>query len=157
MNPMRTSSLTRFSIGGIPIDTRGEMLHSQVRYFDGKKRRAGLPQDVAALVNRIESEWIEVELVNLHLTESRSLIVQGGAYGEHHIQSVEFTPEAKRDPSVSSRRSRGDENDQSEPKMSKDVDGIAFAVKLDPGSASTIRIYLDRYSNKPSFAFPWDR
>jgi len=157
MNPMRTSSLNRFSIGGIPIDTRGEMLHSQVRYFDGENRRAGLPQDVAALVKRIEPDWIEVEVVNLNVTESRSLIVQGGAYGEHRIQSVEFTKKAKTAPSSRSRRSRRDNNEQTAAKVSKEVDGIAFAVKLDPGSASTIRIHLDRHSNQPSYAFPWDR
>ncbi len=136
MNPMITSNLNRFSVGGIPVHVRGEMLHSQVRYFDGESRRAGLPQDVAALVKRIEPDWIEVEIINLNLIESRSLIVQGGAYGEHRIQSVEFTKEAR---------------------ASKEVDGIAFAVELDPGSGSTLRIYLDRHSNKPSYAFPWDR
>ncbi|GAB5558972.1 MAG: hypothetical protein SynsKO_06190 [Synoicihabitans sp.] len=136
MNPVRTSSLNRFSIGGIPIDTRGEMLHSQVRYFDAQKRRAGLPPDVAALVKRIEPEWIEVEVVNLDVIEPRSLIVQGGAYGEHRITKVEFVDEAK-------------EN--------TDVDGIAFVVQLSPGSGSTLRLYLDRHSNQPSFVFPWDR
>ncbi len=156
MNPMRTSSLTRFSIGGIPIDTRGEMLHSQVRYFDGENRRAGLPQDVAALVNRIEPDWIEVEVVNLNVTETRSLIVQGGAYGEHRIQSVAFTKSAKSQP-PGDRRSGRSGSDNDETKVSKEVDGIAFGVRLDPGSASTIRIHLDRYSNQPSYAFPWDR
>ena len=157
MNPMRTSSLNRFSIGGIPIDTRGEMLHSQVRYFDGENQRSGLPQDVAALVKRIEPDWIEVEVVNLHVTQSRSLIVQGGAYGEHRIQSVEFTKAAGPHQPVGNPRSGEVYEDDEGMKDSKEVDGIAFAVKLDPGSTSTIRIYLDRYSNKPSFAFPWDR
>jgi len=156
-NPVRTSSLTRFSIGGIPIDTRGEMLHSQVRYFDCEKRRAGLPQDVAALVKRIESDWIEVEVVNLHVTEPRSLIVQGGAYGEHRIQKVEFTKAAGVAQPVGSPRPEEAYDDDEGVKSSEEVDGVAFVVKLEPGSASTLRIHLDRYSNQPSFVFPWDR
>lgn len=156
MNPMRTSSLTRFSIGGIPIDTRGEMLHSQVRYFDGENRRAGLPQDVAALVKRIEPDWIEVEVVNLNVTESRSLIVQGGAYGEHRIQTVAFTKAAEPQPPGDRGSRRSDDNNDGT-KVSKEVNGIAFAVKLDPGSATTLRIHLDRYSNQPSYDFPWDQ
>lgn len=157
MNPMRTSSLTRFSIGGIPIDTRGEMLHSQVRYFDGENRRAGLPADVAALVTRIEPDWIEVEVVNLNVTDSRSLIVQGGAYGEHHIQKVEFTKTAEKQSPVDNPSPRGSSHDLADTKTSQEVGGIAFAVNLEPSAASTIRIYLDRHSIQPSYAFPWDR
>lgn len=157
MNPMRTSSLTRFSIGGIPIDVRGEMLHSQVRYFDAENRRAGLPADVAALVTRIEPDWIEVEVVNLNVTDSRSLIVQGGAYGEHRIQRVEFTKTAEKQSPVDNPSPRGASDDLADTKTSIEVGGIAFAVNLEPGAASTIRIYLDRHSNQPSYTFPWDR
>ncbi len=83
MDPMVVENLTRFSVGGIPVQIRGEMLHSQLRYFDGQGRRPGLPADVSALVSRIERDWVEVELVNLNVTESRQLVIQGGAYGEH--------------------------------------------------------------------------
>ena len=157
MNPMITRNLNRFSIGGIPIDTKGEMLHSQVRYFDGERKCSGLPKDVAALVTRIEPDWIEVEIVNLNQVESRSLVVQGGAYGEHRIQSVEFTKTAEKQSPVENPSPREASNDQNDTKVSKEVRGIAFTVNLDPASASTIRIHLERYSNQPSYAFPWDR
>ncbi len=111
---------------------------------------------MAALVKRIERDWIEVEVVNLNLTESRSLIVQGGAYGEHRIQSVEFTKAAEQQP-PGDRRSRRSDNDNDGTKIRKEVDGIAFAVKLDPSAASTLRIHLERYSNQPSYNFPWNR
>lgn len=97
-DPMVTRNLNRFSTGGIPIHVRGEMLHSQVRYFDGHQHKSGLPQDVAALVTRIEPGWIELEVINLNVAEPRRLIIQGGAYGEHRIETVEFvrTAEAQR-------------------------------------------------------------
>ncbi|MDA9764507.1 hypothetical protein N9C83_04010 [Opitutales bacterium] len=157
MNPMVTRNLNRFSIGGIPIDTRGEMLHSQLRYFDGESKRSGLPKDVATLVTRIEPDWIEVEIVNLNQIESRSLIVQGGTYGEHRIQSVDYTKANEKQSPVENPSPRESFNDQADTKGSKEIDGIAFTVNLEPATASTLRIYLDRYSNKPSYAFPWDR
>ncbi len=157
VEPMITSNLNRLSVGGIPVDVRGEMLYSQVRYFDGKRRRAGLPKDVAALVKRIERDWVEVEVVNLNVTEPRSLVVQGGAYGEHRIRRVEFEKAAEIQPPVGNPSPRRAYNETEETKASVEVSGIAFAVDLDPGSGSTLRIYLDRNSSKPSYDFPWDR
>ena len=66
------------------------MLYSQVRYFDGESGRSGLPPDVAALVTRIEKDWIEIEVINLNAFEPRQLIIQGGAYGEHRLLSVDY-------------------------------------------------------------------
>lgn len=157
VEPMATGSLNRLSVGGIPIDVRGELLYSQVRYFDAENLRAGLPEHVAALVRRIEKDWVEVELVNLDVIRPRSLIVQGGAYGEHRIQKVEFTKAARVQSPVGNPSPRQSYNEQVSTKVSKDVDGIAFSVKLDAGSSSTLRIHLDRNSNQPSYAFPWDR
>lgn len=157
VEPMVTSSLNRFSIGGLPIDVRGEMLYSQVRYFDGEHRRAGLPQDVATLVSRIERDWIEVEIVNLSVTEARTLVIQGGAYGEHRIQSVDFVKVAETQPPVGNPSPRQNFNRLVEAKESKEIGGIALTVLLEPGSGSTLRIHLDRNSNQPSYDFPWDR
>lgn len=157
VEPMATGSLNRLSVGGIPIDVRGEMLYSQVRYFDAESRRAGLPEDVAALVKRIEKDWVEVELVNLSVIEPRSLIVQGGAYGEHRIRTVDFTKTARVQLPVGNPSPRQDYNEQVSAEVSKEVDGIAFSVKLDAGSSSTLRIHLDRNSSQPSYTFPWDR
>ena len=59
------------------------MLYSQVRYFDGERRRAGLPPDVAALVTRIEKDLIELEVVNLNAAESRQLVEEYAKFLEN--------------------------------------------------------------------------
>jgi len=162
VEPMITGGLNQLSLGGIPIHRRGEMLHSQVRYFDGQHLQPGLPKDVSALVTRIESDWIEVELVNIHADEARRLVVQGGAYGEHLIENVSFAglmaetgltnteaPEA-----CAKNTSSVEALDTSN---SIDIQGIAFSIDLQPRSRSTLRIQLDRYANLPSYSFPWQR
>lgn len=130
-------SLVRLSLGGLHIDRRGEMLHSQVRYFDGARRRAGLPPDIAAIVTRIESDWIEVEVVNLSVYETRHLIIQAGAYGEHRFRSVA--------------------HQQGAGESSVRLDGPAFALEVAPGSGSTLKIQIERYVNQPSYDHPWNR
>jgi len=140
-DPVRMDSLVRLTIGGMPIHKRGEMLHAQVRYFDAQGKRSGLPAEVAALVTRIEKDWVEIELSNLNLFESRKLIIQGGTYGEHQIESIEYEALA---------------DDRTEIRMEQKIDARALAVELAPGAGSSIRLYLQRYANKPSYRFPWN-
>jgi len=47
------------------------------------EKRARVPEDVAALVSDMTDTKTVVTLVNLSKTDSRSVIVQGGTYGEH--------------------------------------------------------------------------
>ena len=63
-------------------------LHTQVRHFDPVRRRAGLPQDVAALVEQIRPETVVLTLVNTSPIYTRTVTVQMGAYGEHHGTTV---------------------------------------------------------------------
>ena len=74
-----------------------------------------------------------VTLVNLHASEARTLIVQGGAYGEHRIESVE-----------SAGRSHA-------PKAN------AFTVRLEPGAGSKLTLQMKRYAVAPTIALPWER
>ena len=88
-NPVATTALVNLTLGGNAPGSAGNVLHSRLRYFDSEKRRAGLPQDVAALVSKITAESVVVTLVNTSQTEARRVTVQAGAYGEHHFQQVE--------------------------------------------------------------------
>jgi hypothetical protein len=142
VDPILTDNLVRFSIGGLPIRRQGEMLHSQVRYFDGDRRCSGLPPDVAALVTRIEQDWIEIEVINLNAFEPRQLIVQGGAYGEHRFLSVDFLPLENLE-------------EQADYQSQKELDAAAFAINLAPGSGSKLKLNIRRYANQPSYDFPW--
>jgi hypothetical protein len=74
-----------------------------------------------------------VELVNTDRLEHKALLVQGGAYGEHQILEV------------------------SSPAGSQPVNQSFFRVELAPGSGATLRIAMKRFSNSPTYAFPWRR
>ena len=67
---------------------RAPALHCRLRYFDPARRRAGLPEDVAALVEKLSADEVTVTLVNLSPLHERTVTVQGGAYAEHQLQSV---------------------------------------------------------------------
>jgi len=90
-NPASVDSLLNLAMGAPHPDRGGNTLTAALRYFDAEARRPGLPPDVAALVTRITAEEVDVTLVNLDQLHPRSLLVQGGAYGEHQITSPEAT------------------------------------------------------------------
>ena len=132
-NPAATTALVNLTLGANEPGRAGNILHSQVRYFDPEKRRAGLPDDVAALVSKITPEGVTLTLVNTHQGEYRTVIVQAGAYGEHQFASV--ASGAK----------------------SADVDVTNLEIRLAPGAGDTMTISMRRYVNQPTLAFPWAR
>ena len=83
MNPATTDALVRLMLGGLPAGRTGYPLHCRLRYFDPTRRRAGLPEQVGALVERMTEDEVTVQLVNLDPANERTVIIQGGAYGEH--------------------------------------------------------------------------
>ena len=76
-NPAVVGTLVRLTLGGLVPKHQGEILHARVRYFDPVKRRPGLPDDVAALVDSLGESSTSLILVNLNQSEPRELIVQG--------------------------------------------------------------------------------
>ena len=131
-NTANETCLTQIMMGAL-TPRYGEPLHARVRYFDPTERRAGIPQDVAALVEGITDTTTTLSLANVNQVTTRQVIVQTGAYGEHQVTSVEFN---------------GDEYP---------VDRSFFTVELRPGTVSKIVIRLKRYVNQPTFTHPWDR
>ena len=51
-NPASVDSLIELALGGLPPKNRGKLLMCRLRYFDPARRRAGLPEDVAALIDK---------------------------------------------------------------------------------------------------------
>ena len=90
LNPVTTTALIQLTQGGMEPDRRGNLVNSRLRYFDPARKRAGLPEDVGALVSEMSDTGTVVTLVNLNTTTPRTLVVQGGAYGEHVIESVDW-------------------------------------------------------------------
>jgi hypothetical protein len=130
-NPVNAGTLVNLTTGGNNPENAGNSLHCRVRYFDPANERAGLPGDVAALVHKVSKNGIELTLVNTNPNESRSVILQAGAYGEH--QFVEATLGEER---VS-------------------VNSKTLSVGLAPGSGSKIVLGMNLYRNTPNLALPW--
>ncbi|MCC7370488.1 MAG: hypothetical protein IT306_18840 [Chloroflexi bacterium] len=133
MNPATIGALTQLMLGGLPTGRDVHVLHARLRYFDPANRRAGLPEHVAALVERMSADSVTVQLVNLDPLESKTVIVQGGAYGEHQITSVRV--EGAAEPAT--------------------VDAPTFVVRLGPSAGTRLVVGQQRFANQPTLAFPW--
>ena len=142
-NPASVTALTQLMEGGLYIQhpawaktspaQGGALLFCRLRYFDPDSRRAGIPEDVAALVEAISDTTVTVTLVNLNPSESRRVTVQGGAYGEHQVLSI------------------------SDGKATQPVNDRAFTVRLAPGAGSKLIVTVKRFTNSPTLDLPWGR
>ena len=109
----------------------GGLVNARLRYFDPERKRAGIAEDVAALVSELSDRRTTVTLVNLNASRSRTVIVQGGAYGEHQLVSV--TQGARTIP----------------------IDSPHLTIRLAPGSGQTLVLSMRRYANTPTALHPW--
>src|SRR5206468_4409526 len=87
-NPAATESLVQLMWGALMPGRPGGLVNARLRYFDPERKRAGVPEDVAALISELSDTSTTVTLVNLSSSQARTLIVQSGAYGEHQLVSV---------------------------------------------------------------------
>jgi hypothetical protein len=130
-NPASVDALRQLMMAGLDPGRGGGPLHCRLRYFDPLQRRAGVPEDVAALVDENSVDQIGVTLVNISQSESRDVIVQGGAYGEHRLVFARVGGERY------------------------DIDASSIRVTLAPGCGQRLELVFDRYANQPTLKFPW--
>jgi len=109
----------------------GALQFSRLRYFDPERRRAGVPEDVAVLIDGWSADHVSVTFVNLNQSKARSLIVQGGAYAEHQLVSV------------------------SDGTTTTKLDAPHFPLRLSPGAGARLTIRMKRHVNDPTLHFPW--
>jgi hypothetical protein len=131
LNPVTTTALIQLTQGGMEPDRRGNLVNSRLRYFDPARKRAGLPEDVGALVSEMSDAGTVVTLVNLNTTTPRTLVVQGGAYGEHVIESVEANGKTVA------------------------VGKPNFTVTLSPGAGGKLTLKMKRYAGDATVKFPF--
>ncbi len=132
-NPAATESLVQLMWGALMPGRSGGLLNARLRYFDPDRKRAGIPEDVAALVSELTDTRTTVTLINLSASQPRTLIVQGGGYGEHQLLSV----------------TRGG--------TTTAIDSPLLAVRLEPGCGDTLVLSMKRYANTPTVLHPWQR
>lgn len=131
MNPVATDALSKLTLGAY-LSGNIWSLNSRVRYFDPERGRAGLPEDVAALIEKLEPESATLTLVNVNQIEPRTVIVQAGGYGEHQFTTA--LSAGKILPAV----------------------GRWITVCLAPGAGGRLTLRMKRYANQPSVVEPWD-
>jgi hypothetical protein len=130
LNPASVDSLIELALGGLPPKNHGGLLFCTLRYFNPARRRAGLPEDVAALIDKLDADETAVTLVNTSSVHERTVLVQAGGYAEH--QFVEARLRGKTTP----------------------IDGAHVAVRLAPGSGERVVLKMRRFVNAPTLAQP---
>jgi hypothetical protein len=107
------------------------VLNCRLRYFDPFARRAGIPEDLAALVDSLTPDSASVTLVNVNQLEPRTVIIQAGGYAEHQFTSVTH-------------------DGQTLP-----LKGPHLTLSLAPGSGTRLILQMRRHTNQPTMQFPW--
>ena len=92
-----------------------------------------MPEDVAALVSGLSDTRATVTLVNLSRSRARTVIVQGGGYGEHQLIGV----------------TRGGK--------ATEIHSPLLTVRLEPGCGEKLELTMRRYANVPTVLHPWHR
>ncbi len=142
-NPATITALMHQTMGAIHIGRPawskssayigGSPLYARVRHFDPERKRAGLPEDMAALVTEMTDDMTALTIVNTGMVFDRDIVIQGGGYGEHQINSITVNGESKK------------------------VDQSYLRLKVPAHSSITIQMQMSRYKNSPTLLFPWDR
>ena len=132
-NPAAIESLVQLMWGGLMAGRSGNLINARFRYFDPDRKRAGVPDDVAALVSDLSDTQATLTLVNLSPSQPRTVVVQGGGYGEHQLVAVR----------------RGDKTIS--------IDSPLLTVHVSPASGETLVVEMRRYANTPTVEHPWNR
>jgi len=132
-NPAATEALVQLMWGALLPGREGGLVNARLRYFDPERRRAGVPADVAALVSELSDSRTVVTVINLNPSQPRTVIVQGGGYGEHQLLSVTAGAETTR------------------------IDAPLVTVRLEPGCGQQLVFEMRRYANQPTVRHPWHR
>ena len=154
LNPVTTEALVQLTLGAPQVVYYGGMLLCSVRYYDVRRRRPGLPEDVAALVHNVEAECVVLTLINLNPLASRELIVQAGGLGEHEFVKARYDLRTSDWPGVV--------GEYAAPKLETQTEDVAiggryFQVNLPPATQIMLELTLRRLVNAPSYQnMPWE-
>ena len=138
INPVVCEPLLQLTTGTPGVIYHGGLCHARIRHFDPVNYRPGLPDSVAALVSRVRPDSVDLELVNTHAEETREVVVQAGAFGEHVFTRIAAPGEAG-------------------PVFSEGAEGSPFfRAVLRPSSTLRLSLSMHLFARRPSYAFPWE-
>jgi hypothetical protein len=134
LNPVVSEGMVQMAMGTPAALYNGGLLQTHLFYFDPHRQRPGLPEHVAALVDRASNDSVRVHLVNTNPVEAVPVVLQAGAFGEHRFGEALF-----------------DANGLSQQVA---VDGRHLRVDLGPAVSLVIELSLTRYAHRPSYGRP---
>ena len=152
LNPVTTEALIQLTLGAPQMLYNGGLLLAPIRHFDPDSDRPGLPPDVAALVESVEGERVDLHLVNLSALSERTVRVQAGTLGEHEFSQVRYNRIVSEYP--------GPVGDYATPEVvtgseTAQINDIYVDVALPPGTEIRLSLGLRRHVNPPSYAVSW--
>jgi hypothetical protein len=135
-NPIYFEGLYQL-ISGAPMHiSHGGLQFGKVRYFDGQRKRSGLPENVSAMVNQISSDHIRVQIINLNENQSRTLTLQAGNFAENRFDSVEISTEDGQVQRIK-------------------IDNKWFTLEIGPLAGATLDFKYSRYLHQPTYETPF--
>ena len=130
INPVHTEALVQLTCGGPQIIYHGGLLHVRLRFFSADDPRPGLPEGVAALVDRMDENGVRLQLVNTDTKRGHRMVVQAGAFAEHGFTRV------------------------STAEMTTDLSSPHFQVSLRPAESVALELSMKRFASSPSYEQP---
>ncbi|MGG1910280.1 hypothetical protein AB1285_25835 [Microbacterium sp. NRRL B-14842] len=146
-----TEVLTQLVSGAPQVLYNGGLGFTALRYEDVDRARPGLPEDVAALVHRLDDHGIGVQLVNASAVHTRTVRLRGGRFGLDRIVQVTATGE---EPGFLARR-LGHLHGPGRPARHHDVDvDDDLVVTLPPAHSADLDLTIARATGSPRHLFP---
>jgi hypothetical protein len=147
-NPILTEALVQLTLGAPQIIYNGGLLHCRVRYFDADRGRPGLPDGVAALVEKLEPTRTVLHLVNLDPLAGRTVILQAGAFAEHEFLSARYTVRTSDYPGSHHRYAPPPVTSETQ---SQAIHSQRFAVHLPPAMQITLELEMALMVHEPMY------
>ena len=134
--PVVAGPLPQQTMGGDTV-YHGGLLHARLRLFDPVRRRPGLPERMAALVEETSDDSVTFALANTDSATTHEVLIQAGAFGEHRFTQV---------------RSIADDGCSCGPSP---VNAACFRARLGPGVHARLKAGMQRHANRPTYDWPW--
>ena len=135
-NPIYLEGLSQMLSGAPMHISHGGLQFAKVRYFDGERKRSGLPDNVAAMVDKLTANSMRVHIANLSQGESRVLTLQAGNFGENRFDSVAISTE---DGQV----------------QTFEINNKWFTITLAAGAGAVLDFQYTHYANQPTYETPY--
>src|SRR6185312_12476079 len=132
LTPVMVEALTQLTLGGPMHVYHGGLQLARLRYYDADLKRPGLPEGVAALVDKLSADSASVTLVNTDLFATRRVVIQAGSFAEHAFSSV----------AINGRPAGA-------------ASGRWVEIALAPGAGARLDLGMQRFAQAPSYDTPW--